>query len=195
MLLKLALPKAPDWIELIPGIRIFSRPVTRVEQAAARAFAKRKQGELAENGETIRAIGGEAIGLPTDLDPDRKEAISDLLYAQGVGRQCIIKWEGIIDDDGKPAECTQEAIDLFMRQPYVADLYLQRVQEQLSLLFTEGGGLPVDVNGTIQAGQDIVGGAKSKTSPAAEESMESTESDASTSKQNSELKKDGKPGH
>ena len=176
MQLRLTIPAEPEWVELLTGIRLHCRPVTRVEQAAARAYAKRKQGELGDSSDTLLAIGAETTGLPDETDPDRIDAIGDLLYAQGLGRQIIFEWEGIVDDDGNPAECTLEAIDLFMRLPFIGDHFLNKVQEQINLLFLEGEDLPVAANGTSVAGTDTAESARNEIPPAAEESEETTTS-------------------
>ena len=176
MQLRLTIPTEPDWVELLKGVRLYCRPVLRVEQAAARAYAKRKQGELGDSSDTLLAIGAETTGLPDETDPDRIEAVGDLLYAQGLGRQIIIEWEGIVDDDGNPVACTPEAIDQFMRLPFVGDLFLNKVQEQINLLFLEGEDSPAAANGTSAAGTDTAESARSEIPPAAEESEETTTS-------------------
>ena len=193
-MIRLAVPKEPFWIEVLEGVRVYNRPVTRIEQSAARAWAQRQKSGINGSEDTITALGGEVSGLPDMSDPDVEQALADLLYAQGLARRIILEWEGVLDKDGKPAEVTPEAVDEFILLPYIGELYVTRVQQHVFEMFTEGNESGPEPNGTSATARDTAGGAESPTPPAAEGKEEKEGSTAPTSSTGQKQTKAGKRG-
>ena len=193
-MIRLAVPKEPFWIELLEGVRLKSRPVTRIEQSAARAWAQRQKAGVNGSEDTIASLGGEVSGLPDMEDPDVQQASEDLLYAQGLARRIIIEWEGVLDKDGKPGEVTPEAIDEFMLLPYVGELFMTKVQQHVFEMFAEGNGSGPEPDGTSVTALDTAGDVKRPTPPAAADNEEKVASTARTSPTSSKQSKGGKRG-
>ena len=193
-MIRLAVPKEPFWIELLEDVRVKNRPVTRVEQSAARAWAQRTKADLNGSEDTITSLGGEVSGLPDMEDPDVEQASQDLLYAQGLARRIILEWEGVLDKDGKPAAVTPEAIDEFILLPYIGELYMTKVQQQVFEMFEEGNGSGPELDGTSATAPDTAGAAETPTPPAAAETREKAASTAPTSSTSQKQTKAGKRG-
>jgi hypothetical protein len=90
-MLTLDLSNAPQWCDLIPGVRVKLRPLTTALMVSARgdpAIADLPDGAAAE------------------------EAV--LLMAKALARRAILGWEGIGDADGNPIEPSPEAIDALL---------------------------------------------------------------------------------
>ena len=193
-MIRLSVPKEPFWIELLEGVRVKNRPVTRISQSAARAWAQRQKAGVNGSEDTIASLGGEVSGLPDMEDPDVAQASEDLLYAQGLARRIIIEWEGVLDKDGTPADVTPEAIDEFMLLPYVGELFMTKVQQQVFEMFAEGNGSGPEPDGTSATAPDTAGDAETPTPPAAEGNGEKAGSTAPTSPTSQRQRKAGKRG-
>ena len=189
-----SIPKEPYWLELLEGVRLKVRPVTKVEQGAARAYAQRKRGELSESQDNVEAVGADVEGMPELTDPDEAQAIADLLYAQGLGRHIILEWEGILDEAGDHAEVTPEAIDELMRLPFIGDLFIKKVEEQLFQIFSEGNESGPAQDGTSAAGPGTANDAGTPTPPAAAENEGKAGTAAPTSSTPPTPGKDGSAG-
>ena len=90
-MLTLDLSNAPQWCDLIPGVRVRLRPLTTALMVSARgdpAIA-----ELPEGAATEEAA---------------------LAMAKALARRAILAWEGIGDADGNPIEPSPEAIDALL---------------------------------------------------------------------------------
>ena len=193
-MIRVTIPKQPYWVEMLAELRVRVRPVTRVEQAAARAYARRKVAELAESKETLTAAGGDGDGVPDISDPDIEEAMVDLFYAQGLGRKIILAWEGPADPEGQPLEVSPEAIDEFMRLPYIGDLFVAKVQEHLEKLFAEGNASGPAPDGSSATGPSTARDAEESTPPAARAGKGTTGSTARSSRTSRRRSSAGKPG-
>lgn len=138
-MIRLTLPDAPYWIDLIPGqVRFMVRPLTKVIQAAARNYQRRRLAELSKEFDAVTAAGGQVVDLPNMDDEDTEAGVSELLYAQGLARQAIVEWEGVEDEDGNAVPVTPENCDELMRLPYLADAFTMKYQEQLLKMLSEG---------------------------------------------------------
>ena len=168
-MIRLSVPKEPYWLDLLEGVRVKIKPVTAMEQAAARAYARRVRNELVSSNGSAKALGGEVIGVPDQEDPDMAIASEDLLYGQGLARHIILEWEGILDDEDQPAPVSEDAIDVFMRLPYIAELFLNTVQMSLGRIIAEGNASGPAPSGSSVAGPSTAEDAESTTSPAAGE--------------------------
>ena len=193
-MIRLAVPKEPFWVELLEDVRVKNRPVTRIEQSAARAWAQRTKAGVNGSEDTITSLGGEVSGLPDMEDPDVEQASEDLLYAQGLARRIILEWEGVLDKDGKPAKVTPEAIDEFILLPYIGELYMTKVQQRVFEMFEEGNESGPEPNGTSATARDTAGDVEKQTPHAAEGNEEKEASTAPTSKISQKQTKAGKPG-
>ncbi len=90
-MLTLNITNAPQWCDLIPGVRVKLRPLTTALMVSAR--------------------GDPAIaGLPEWAATEE----AALAMAKALARRAILEWEGIGDADGNPIEPTPEAIDALL---------------------------------------------------------------------------------
>ena len=90
-MLTLDLSNAPQWCELIPGVRVKLRPLTTALMVSAR--------------------GDPAIA---DLPEGAATEDSALAMAKALARRAILEWEGIGDTDGHPIDPSPEAIDALL---------------------------------------------------------------------------------
>jgi hypothetical protein len=90
-MLTLNLTNAPQWCDLIPGVRVKLRPLTTALMVAARGDP---------------AVAGLPEGSTTE------EAA--LAMAKALARRAILEWEGIGDADGNPIAPRPEAIDALL---------------------------------------------------------------------------------
>jgi hypothetical protein len=90
-MLTLDLSNAPQWCDLIPGVRVRLRPLTTALMVSARGDP---------------AIADLAEGTATE------EAA--LAMAKALARRAILAWEGIGDADGNAIEPSPEAIDALL---------------------------------------------------------------------------------
>ena len=90
-MLTLDLSNAPQWCDLIPGVRVKLRPLTTALMVSAR--------------------GDPAIA---DLPEGAATEEAALAMAKALARRAIIGWEGIGDADGTPIEPSPEAIEALL---------------------------------------------------------------------------------
>lgn len=90
-MLTLDLTHAPQWCDLIPGVRVKLRPLTTALIVSAR--------------------GDPAIA---DLPEGAATEEAALAMAKALARRAILAWEGIGDADGNPIEPSPEAIDALL---------------------------------------------------------------------------------
>ena len=90
-MLTLDLTNAPQWCDLIPGVRVKLRPLTTALMVAAR--------------------GDPAIA---DLPEEAATEEAALAMAKALARRAILAWEGIGDADGSPIDPSPEAIDALL---------------------------------------------------------------------------------
>ena len=90
-MLTLDLTNAPQWCDLIPGVRLRLRPLTTALMVSAR--------------------GDPAIA---DLPEGAATEEAALAMAKALARRAILAWEGIGDADGNAIEPSPEAIDALL---------------------------------------------------------------------------------
>lgn len=90
-MLTLDLSNAPQWRDLIPGVRVQLRPLTTALMVAARGDPQ--VADLPEGTATEEAA---------------------LAMAKALGRRAVLAWEGIGDAEGKPIDPSPEAIDALL---------------------------------------------------------------------------------
>ncbi|MEL5879666.1 hypothetical protein [Cereibacter sphaeroides] len=90
-MLTLHLTNAPQWCDLIPGVRVKLRPLTTALMVSAR-------------------------GDPAIADLSERSATEEaaLAMAKALARRAILEWEGIGDADGTPIDPNPEAIDALL---------------------------------------------------------------------------------
>ena len=124
-MLTLDLTNAPQWCDLIPGVRVRLRPLTTALMVAAR--------------------GDPAIA---DLPEGAATEEAALAMAKALARRVILAWEGIGDVDGNPIEPSPEAIDALLdiwpafeafQTAYVAKALLLDAEKNGSALLPTGG--------------------------------------------------------
>ena len=90
-MLTLDLTNAPQWCDLIPGVRLRLRPLTTALMVSAR--------------------GDPAIA---DLPAGAATEEAALAMAKALARRAILAWEGIGDAEGNPIDPSPEAIDALL---------------------------------------------------------------------------------
>jgi len=90
-MLTLDLTNAPQWCDLIPGVRVKLRPLTTALMVSAR--------------------GDPAIA---DLPEGAATEKAALAMAKALARRAILAWEGIGDADGNPIDPSPDAIDALL---------------------------------------------------------------------------------
>ena len=90
-MLTLDLSNAPQWCDLVPGVRVRLRPLTTALMVAAR--------------------GDPAIA---DLPEGAATEEAALAMAKALARRAILAWEGIGDAEGNPIDPSPEAIDALL---------------------------------------------------------------------------------
>jgi hypothetical protein len=90
-MLTLDLTNAPQWCDLIPGVRVKLRPLTTALMVAAR--------------------GDPAVA---DLPDGATTEEAALAMAKALAWRAILEWEGIGDADGNPIAPSPEAIDALL---------------------------------------------------------------------------------
>jgi len=90
-MLTLDLTNAPNWCELVPGVRVKLRPLTTALMVAARSDP--------------------AIA---DLPKDARTEEAALAMAKALARMAILDWEGVGDAEGAPLVVSPEAIDALL---------------------------------------------------------------------------------
>ena len=90
-MLTLDLTNAPQWCDLIPGVRVRLRPLTTALMVSAR--------------------GDPAIA---DLPEGAATEEAAIAMAKALARRAILAWEGIGDADGNPLDPSPEAIEALL---------------------------------------------------------------------------------
>ena len=90
-MLTLDLTNAPQWCDLIPGVRVRLRPLTTALMVSAR--------------------GDPAIA---DLSEGAATEEAALAMAKSLARRAILAWDGIGDADGNPIDPSPEAIEALL---------------------------------------------------------------------------------
>jgi hypothetical protein len=92
MMLKLsAKPIEPDWLDLIPGVRV----KVREANVAARLIAREAAMTISE------AVGEDRVAV-------------EIAFTLALARWSILEWEGVGDMEGEPLPVTPNNIDLLM---------------------------------------------------------------------------------
>jgi len=90
-MIRLSLTAAPDWQEILPGLRLLLAPLGTRAMVAARADP------------VVAGLTGSA--------PTEERAVA---MARALARQVILDWEGVTDAAGKPLPVSPAAVDALM---------------------------------------------------------------------------------
>lgn len=90
-MIRLNLSTEPRWVDLLPGLRIRTAPVTTAVMASARSD---------------ESLDG--------LDPKGPKEVLAVAMAKAVARRVVTEWEGVGDNDGEPLPVTPEGIDALL---------------------------------------------------------------------------------
>ncbi|TAN53767.1 MAG: hypothetical protein EPN26_06660 [Rhodospirillales bacterium] len=151
-MIRLSLPKEPYWLDLPHGVRVFVRPLTTAVYEAARSRGWRMARAIAAEHADLKAAGADITGLPDLSDEDALAGLSQMLFAQGLARSAITKWEGVLDADDRPAEITDSAIAELMQLPRMAESFVVQYTETHEAVIAEGNVSRPAPNGTSAAG-------------------------------------------
>lgn len=120
---------APAWADLGRGVRVYQRPASTTEVAAAIAWARAQTAQMAER-------------LP-DFKPTETE-LTNLrwgLATIALGRLCVTAWEGVEGD------CTPDSVASLLTLPDFASAYLPIALGVEDAVSAEGNGCAPAPNG------------------------------------------------
>jgi hypothetical protein len=128
-MLTLDLTNAPQWCDLIPGVRVKLRPLTTALMVSAR--------------------GDPAIA---DLSEGAATEEAALAMAKALARRAILEWEGIGDADGNPIAPSPAAIDALLDLwPAFEALQTHYVAKALLLDAEKNASAPLPIGPTVGA--------------------------------------------
>lgn len=154
-MLRLNLPDKPYWMDDLPsGARLFVRPCDAAIMGAAKARGIRRMTELVAAIADVRDSGGDVSGLPDLADPDARNGLSQMMFAQSLAEVAIVEWEGIGDETGAPIPFSPAAARALMRYPKFADTWLDKYTAPIDAASAEGNGSGPSRNSTSVEGRN-----------------------------------------
>lgn len=150
--MRLNLKREPEWLELLPGVRVKCAPATSAVFAAARSDP---------------FMEGVVSELPDDLDPTDEAAVKAWLeetedkvskeanavaFGKAIAVKVIEAWEGVEGPDGEPVEPCREYIDAFLDDFRIYDAWKTRYMAKWLGLVDEKNGSAPPPNGSSAAG-------------------------------------------
>lgn len=120
---------APAWADLGEGVRVYHRPASSTEVAAATAWARAQAGDMAQR------LPGFA---PSDTELTN---IRWGLATIALGRLCITEWAGVEGD------CTPDGVAALLSVPGFAAAYLSAALGVEQAVTDEGNGCAPAPNG------------------------------------------------
>ena len=122
-------------------VRRASDPVyTAAQIAATRTIEAIRAGE-----EAMADAGLDAAALT--VDSDLAEGLRQSLFAVEIGVRCIVGWEGIGDEDGRPVEPDRTTVLMLLRDPAIARKLLAAACASIHARRDEGNGSATSPNG------------------------------------------------
>lgn len=158
-MIRLSLPREPYWLDLPHGVRVFVRPLNTAVYEAARARGWRMARAIAAEHADLKAAGADITGLPDLSDEDALAGLSQMLFAQGLARSAITRWEGVLDAAGNPAEVTDPAVAELMQLPRMAESFVIQYTETHEAVLAEGNVSGSAPSGTSAADPTTAGAA------------------------------------
>lgn len=130
-MLRLSLTLSPQWVEMLPGVRLHCAPMTASVLAEARGAVDWQAAATAGN-----------VPLATHL------------MARRVAQLLVLDWDGVGDMDGNPVEPLEDWIAaLFDARKDMADRFFTKVVQPFLTLDAEKNGSGPLPNGTSAEGQ------------------------------------------
>lgn len=167
----------PYEIDLGDGVTVKVKPLTYAVYRAATYASERQAQELAQQMGAITSAGGRVFDIPDPLQRENFFGIRDQFALQALARHAIISWEGVFDEDMRPAPVTEQSVDAFVRDAVVhAQRFEARYMLRIAGMISEGEGSGAEPNGTSEAAPNTVDGAEKMTTPAPVDSRAQTES-------------------
>jgi hypothetical protein len=115
-MIRLDLKRAPHWLDLGHGVRVYVRPCMTALMMAARAEVQRTN---VCSGTDVEAAGERTAAL-----------------VKALARLAIQEWDGVGDADGEPAQVTPEAVDALLDLWPIAEAF-ERLYLAPALLLDE----------------------------------------------------------
>ena len=189
------IPRAVDTIDLPLGVKVIVRPISTPIWHQAQAFASRAVLAFIEGEEIRDDLGIDRDAMPDLADPDAKEGFRQLLFAQALARAAILSWQGVLAEDGIPAEVTPAAVNELMLVHAFAEAFVIRYTARIIRALDEGNASGPSPNGTSAKGPNIAKRAETRTPNARRAGEVSTDSTAPMSKTRRAPSKAARSGH
>lgn len=138
MKLHLSLKTEPYWIELGYGVAHKVRPMNSALAAAIRAKARRMAEEMVEAEEAGRLA--ELVDVEGLTQDEVIAGLSEMYFATVLAQAATIEWRGWTDKEGGPMPLSDKAIAAAMRQPFMAQAFMQKYLAPEIEVQTEGNG-------------------------------------------------------
>lgn len=143
-MIRLDLPRAPYWLDLPYGVRLFVRPIDTALDAAARFAAV----------EALRADPDAETSSRT-----RRIGLAKAALATAGAEAAILAWEGVLDAGGAAAPVTPDTVTRLMAVPALAEAFVAAWYAPLERLAAEGEGCGAAPDGTTAAAPTTAGAA------------------------------------
>jgi hypothetical protein len=189
------IPKAVDTIDLPLDVKVTVRPISTPIWHQAQAFASRAVLAFIEGEEIRDDLGIDRDAMPDLTNPDAKEGFRQLLFAQALARAAILSWEGVLAEDGSPAEVTAAAINELMLVHAFAESFVVRYTARIIIALDEGNACGPSPHGTLAKGPNIAGGAETTTPTARKAGEDSAANAVPMSKTRPSRNKAQRSGH
>ena len=124
-MIRLNLSNQPEWLDLLPGLRVLVAPLTTALMVSARADP---------------AING--------LSETSSQEDMALAMAKAVARRAVLEWEGVGDAAGEPVPVTPEGIDALLDILPLFEAFQLRYVSKGLLLEEEKNASAPSANGT-----------------------------------------------
>ncbi|MDO5704263.1 MAG: hypothetical protein Q4G49_04205 [Paracoccus sp. (in: a-proteobacteria)] len=130
-MIRLNLSAEPRWIDLLPGLRLQTAPVTTAIMASARADSSLDS-----------------------LDQNAPKEVLAVAMAKAVARRIVTDWEGVGDDGGNAVAVTPEGIDALLDVWPVFEAFQAQVLGPHLVLDAEKNASAPSLNGTSEGATD-----------------------------------------
>jgi hypothetical protein len=142
------------------GARLTVRPATDAVYTAAQIAATRTL-EAIRAGEAAMAEAGlDAVALTSD--EDLAEGLRQSLFAVEIGVRCVVGWDGIGDEEGRPVGPSRESLLMLLRDPAISRKLLAAACAPIHARRDEGNASAASPNGAGGAADATAGTAGRK---------------------------------
>lgn len=130
-MIRLNLTQKPEWVDLLPGLRLHLAPMSTALMVAARSDAE---------------VAG--------LDGSASRETQALTMAKAVARLAVLEWEGVGDEGGEVVEVSLEGVDALLDIWPVFETFQEKYLTRGLLMDAEGNVSARSQNGTSAVGPD-----------------------------------------